>query len=127
VEYALPATCLTRTELKRIISPALNIGLAKAGICRKVSRNIIYAPNKYQGFGLHDPFITQGIRKLQLIFNPYNKLTQELIYESWQRLTQESGLGPAVLTHNYNLYKCIVTPCWITNLWEFLTETNLTL
>ena len=70
VEYALAATILSKKEVQQIISPALSIGLAKAGICRKISRKIIFTPTKYQGFGLNDPYVTQGLRKLALIFNP---------------------------------------------------------
>ena len=85
IEYALPATLLSEKEMKAIVSPALNIGLSKAGICQKIARHIIYSPEKYQGFGLKDPYVTQGIKKLQLLFTPSNMLTTQLISESWNK------------------------------------------
>jgi Reverse transcriptase (RNA-dependent DNA polymerase) len=127
VEYALPSTNFTKKEINKIISPALNIGLAKAGICRKISRKIIFAPNKFQGFGLHDPYTTQGILKLKLFFNPFNQLTQQLIHESWRRTIIECGIGPQMFLYNYNTYKSIVTHGWISNLWEFLSTSQLEL
>jgi hypothetical protein len=52
VEYAQAATIMPHKYIRQIISPALSIALPKAGICRKISRKIVFCPVKYQGFGL---------------------------------------------------------------------------
>jgi hypothetical protein len=127
IEYALPATLLSEKEMKAIVSPALNIGLSKAGICQKIARHIIYSPEKYQGFGLKDPYVTQGIKKLQLLFTPSNILTTQLISESWNRAKVESGIGPNMLRRPFAIYKDIITPGWISNLWEFVSTSHIDL
>ena len=127
VEYALAATIMTRKDIQHVISPALTIGLPKAGICRKVSRKIIFTPTKFQGFGLHDPYITQGLRKLALVFNPNNTITQTLINETWNNAIRECGIGPNMFQHDYNIYSSILTQSWITSFWEFLCTSRITL
>jgi Reverse transcriptase (RNA-dependent DNA polymerase) len=127
IEYPLAATLMTRKEIHHALSPALNVGLSKSGICKKISRNIIFCPNKFQGFGIKDPYVTQGIRKLELLFNPYNQLTQELIQESWRRTEQEVGIGPNFFQQAFSTYKAITTKSWITSLWEFLSDIGVQL
>jgi hypothetical protein len=93
IEYGLPVTILSNKELYHIFKPTLAVGLSKSGICRKMSRQVVFGPIKYQGLGLHNPFDTQGIRKLELLFNNSQPLTLQLIDASWARMMAESGYG----------------------------------
>jgi Reverse transcriptase (RNA-dependent DNA polymerase) len=127
VEYALPATIMTKKELHYSIAPAINAGLSKSGICCKTARKIVFGTNQFQGLGIRDPFVTQGIKKLELIFHQGNILTRELIHESWIRCTKEIGIGLDIFQHDYNIYKAIITKSWISSLWEFLEDTKIVL
>ena len=125
IEYALPATMLSKKDIQYIISPALNSGLSKAGICRKTARKLIFGSIKYQGFGVKDPYVTQGVNKLQMLFNYTNKLTLQLIDESWRRCALECGIGPNLLLQPFEIYKPIITTSWISSLWEFVSYYNI--
>ena len=125
IEYPLAATIMSKKEIHFAMAPALNVGLSKSGICQKISRKIIFSTNKFQGLGLKDPYVTQGVRKIELLLNPYNQLTRELIQETWQRAVYELGIGPNFLQHQYKTYQAITTRSWITSLWEFVSETGI--
>jgi hypothetical protein len=67
LDYCLQATYLTRKNLHKIHSAALCRGLSSSGIIRSLDRSICYAPFKYQGLGLQDPYIRQGVEHIKFI------------------------------------------------------------
>ena len=127
IEYALPATTLTFQQLNSVMQPILNIGLPRSGICRKTSRDLIFAPIKYQGFGIRHPFLGQGIAKIRTLFDTRQTLTQQLIDVSWAHMAVESGLGDSFLTHNIKWFYDLLSDGWIKSLWEFLSLYNITI
>jgi ribonuclease HI len=120
IEYALPATIMSKTDLDNIMKPILDVGLSRAGICRKMARSVVFAPNKFQGLGLHHPYDTQGIRKIEALFNYGQPLTLQLIEASWTRTMIESGYGADFLTKDNSKIKSILTNGWILALWDFV-------
>ncbi len=127
IEYALPATTLTLKQLNSVLQPILNIGLPRSGICRKTSRNLIFAPLKYQGFGIRHPFLSQGIYKMRSLFDKRQKLSQKLIDVSWGHMTIESGLGVQFLQRDIQWYQDLVSDGWIKSLWDFVSTNNITI
>jgi hypothetical protein len=79
IEYPLLSTTMTKKELDQVVAPILKIGLPRSGICRTISRKLVYSTTKYQGFGLIHPFITQGIKKLLQLFDYSSPLSAGLI------------------------------------------------
>ncbi len=126
IEYALPATTMSWKQLQSVVQPILNVGLSRSGICRKVSRNLIFAPIKYQGFGIRHPFISQGIAKILLLFESRQVLSQRLIDTSWYYTMVESGLGSQFLTKNCTWIQDVITNGWIKSLWEFVSRYGIT-
>jgi hypothetical protein len=90
IEYVLPATNMSKQQIDYIMQPVLQMGLSKSGICRNIARDVVYAPNKYLGFGIQHPYFLQGIRKIESIFNTSQPFTQQLIDASWYRTMVES-------------------------------------
>jgi hypothetical protein len=76
LEYALTATNMSKKVVNKVISPMVNSALSKAGMCRKLSRTVVFSPNKYQGLGLKHPYETQGICKTEAIIDSNNALTK---------------------------------------------------
>jgi hypothetical protein len=74
---------------------------------------------------LTTPYDTQGIRKIETLFNPGNQMTYKLVEASWQRSMVESGLGKHFLTKDGSKLAGIITDGWITNLWHFVNENNI--
>jgi hypothetical protein len=122
IEYALPATTLTYKQFQSVLQPILQIGLPRAGICRNISRDVLFSPIRYQGFGLRHPFISQGIAKLKMLFDARQQLSLSLIATSWEHTMVESGLGMHFLHSNFSWFQCLVTAGWISSLWEFLSH-----
>lgn len=67
LEYPLLATIMTERDLDNIMSILLKVRLSKSGICRTISRKLVYSSKKYFGFGIRHLFATQGISKLKLL------------------------------------------------------------
>jgi hypothetical protein len=126
IEYALPATTLTFRQLNSVMQPILNIGLPRSGICRKTSRSLVFAPVKYQGFGIRHPFIGQGIYKIRSLFDTRQQLSQKLIDVSWSHTMVESGLGSQFLQKDILWFQDLITEGWVKSLWEFVSTYEIT-
>jgi hypothetical protein len=109
IEYALPATTMSRKELGLVMSPIVNIGLAKSGICRKLARSIVYAPHKYEGLELRHHYDTQGINKLETMFHTGQVMIYNLVEATWARTKAECGLGDDFLQKDGTYVYDVVT------------------
>jgi hypothetical protein len=127
IEYALPAMCLTKKQVDFILAPAMDVGLSKSGICRKLARAVVFAPLKYLGLGVKHQFVTQGVRKLEAFFDHGQPFTMQLIETAWYRTMIQSGLGADFLEENSFLFRACLPNGWITSLWEFLSTYAITL
>ena len=65
LEYPLAATTLSQSELRHIVSPAINSGLHCSGFGKHFPRSILYAPYSAQGMALPNLFHTQSIRHVK--------------------------------------------------------------
>jgi hypothetical protein len=129
IEYPLLATTMTKNQLDIIMRPILMSGLPRAGICRNMARIAIFASTKYQGLGLRHPHITQGLRKL-ILFGMVSEATYtlSLIQISWNHCKWECGLGINFLSAPFTKKaRSLITPGWITSLWEFLSTYKLSI
>ena len=93
LEFPMATTSLSKKEWEAIISPILREGLPKMSTNRHFPRDIVFAPEKLQGFNFQHPFRLQVIKQVQLVFlhleekNPTSKLLQA----EWEALVQVSG------------------------------------
>jgi hypothetical protein len=125
IEYGLPATTMTKKDLDSIISPIINVGLSRSGICRKLARKIVFVPNKYQGLGARHPYETQGINKTEILFQPDWKMTTNLVETSWVQTMAECGMGADFLLEDASNVSDILTDGWVVSLWKFLTSNSI--
>jgi Reverse transcriptase (RNA-dependent DNA polymerase) len=127
IEYPLLATTFSKKELDQVMQPILKIGLPKSGICRNMARDAVFSPCKYMGFGIHHPYITQGIRKVMLFMSKEHRTSSDLIRIAWENTVLESGLGPNFLTETGIAIRRVITKTWTTSLWEFIDTHNIKL
>jgi hypothetical protein len=118
---------MTKKQVDHILAPVMEVGLPKSGICRKISRAVVFAPIKYLGLGIKHPFISQGVKKIEYFFDQSHQFTSKLIQAAWYRTMIESGFGGDFLEFNLNPIKPCLTDGWITSLWDFLTANKITL
>jgi Reverse transcriptase (RNA-dependent DNA polymerase) len=125
INYAMPATTLSKTQLEMIMKPILDAGLSRAGICRKMARTVVYAQRKYLGLGIKHPYITQGIRKIEALFNQSQTTTLSLIEATWLRMQNECGIGPHFLEESNTKFHQLATTGWLRSLWEFASTYDI--
>jgi hypothetical protein len=116
-------------QLNYVMAPILRVGLSVSGICNSIKREVVYATIRYQGLGIKHPFITQGIRKAMFFIQRPKSIpmVSQLLNVTWNLTKLESGLGDNFITKPYKPYKAITTQGWMTTLWEFLNNYNISL
>ena len=66
LEYPLMATSLSKSQCDTIMKPILDAGLSALGFNCKMTRAVVYGPRRFQGVGIPNLWILQGILKLRL-------------------------------------------------------------
>ena len=121
------ATCLTKAQCDRIMTPIRQAAIPALGINRHLSLVVAHGPQKYQGLGIPDLWTVQGIMKLWLALQhgDANTITGHQLRASMELHTLELGLPGQLLRQNYTLLHKLTTTSWIKHLWEFCSETNI--
>ena len=129
LDYCLQATYLTKRELRKIHSAALCRGLSASGIVNTMDRTICYAPVKYQGLGLQDPYVKQGIEHVKMIMQQMDtpSISGKLLKFTIEGIKVECGLTGSLFSHNFHRYGCLATTSWVKATWQFLWEYNIQL
>ena len=127
IEFPLLSTRLTEKDSKHIMAPILHAGLKRSGICSTISRDLVYSPTKYQGLGLPNPLITQGIKKLYFLIDVYGQpnLGGNTVIQSIEQTQLEIGTSKPFYHLNFKRFKKANTPSLLTYLWEFLSQYDI--
>ena len=129
IQYPLFATStMSQDDLTYVMAPILLSALPRAKICRYFSRDVLYSLPQHHGFGLQNPYYTQGIRKLMEVMHaecPPNP-TYQFIKAANLAMEMYTGLGPNYLSVRTNkLILKTVDNSILRCLWEFLSEYNI--
>ena len=130
LEYPLPATTFTKQQCKTIMEPVLKAGLSASGIVRTIPQAIVYGPMKYQGLGINDLYVSQGIAHIKKLINhAYSARdpTGQLLRASAQHLLLELGTSHQLFEHDYRIFGPIATKSWMKHTWQFFSEFNISL
>ena len=128
IEYGLPASTFTEKQLTSIMTPLLQVYLPRSGIQRNIKRDLLYGPISLQGFGLHNPYLTQGIAQITDIIDHQwkNTITGKLIHQSLEHLRIEIGCNFPILSTSIDRFELLIlTDSWITNLWRFMSKMEI--
>ena len=68
LEYPMRATTLSRDQWSKVMAPLWQTALPHCGISRNFPRDVLYGPMKYQGMGAKDPWILQGLKHLEVLW-----------------------------------------------------------
>ena len=129
MEYPMATTTMLEKEWNYIMAPILLSGLPRAGIDRNFPRAILYGPKSLQGFGIMHPWYHQELTHLKdCIKSTYHGgITGSLITASLEQLRLEVGLPGWLTDHDFSRYETLVTPSWITTLWQFSSRFHIEL
>jgi hypothetical protein len=127
LEYRLPTTCLTKDDCDEIMSiyyPTICHGYH---IHRNFNRKLICASKKYGGLGLTHLYDLMGQWKTKFLVKHLrrNDKTGKLFRVSLEFTQMEVGTKEPF--YNLNFYDCkkIITPTWLTHLWQYWTDANI--
>lgn len=129
LEYCLPATTLSATQLDKIYSPAITRGLSASGVVRSLAREVCFGLQKYHGLGLRNPLHTQGIEHIKLLLNHGHRQTilGHLIRSCIELTKLEIGTGTDLFSNNYSSSGFLSTYSWIQHTWQFLWSHNISI
>jgi hypothetical protein len=130
LSYPLPITTFTRKECDMIMAPVLRVALSHSGVCNNIPRAIVYAPLKYQGLGIPDIFIEQGLTKLMRLIKFGRKLqhlTSSLIRHNCEAMKMELGLNGYLFQHDPIIWDSVVSATWPKWTWKFAAQHRLAL
>jgi Reverse transcriptase (RNA-dependent DNA polymerase) len=123
--YPLPITTFSRKECDWIMAPVLRVALSHSGVCNNLPRAIVYAPLKYQGLGIPDIYIEQGLMKLMRLIKFGRKsrhLTSSLIRHNCEAMKMEMGMNGYLFHHDPTIWDPIVTATWLKWTWKFAAQ-----
>ena len=75
IEYPMAAITLTERQWNHIMAPITLHVLPKSGLARRFPHAVLYAPQKYQGRGLHNPCLNNYIQQLHALLYQTNAAT----------------------------------------------------
>ena len=103
--------------------------LPKLGCNRNFPLLLRYNPPFLLGLGLHDPYIEQGLRKLELLITHggLDTMTGQLLQSSLEHHQLEIGSFTPFFQLPFEEHITLTSPTWITVLWEFVREHNIDL
>ena len=93
LEYCLPATTLTKKQCTDIIKPLLASALPKMNISRNINRQAVHLPKQYNGIGIIDLHMQQGISHIKILLQHggHETTTGQLLQASLELLLLEIG------------------------------------
>ena len=129
IEYVLPATTFTRAEAATLAKELYRPLLPKLGCNRNFPLLLRYNPPFLLGLDLRDPYLEQGLKKLELLttHGGLDTMTGKFIQTSLEHHMLELGSFTSFFSLPFELHYRLATPTWFTVLWEFVSEHNIIL
>ena len=121
-QYILSTSSLSKKQCHELDKNVTPILYNAHGVQRNSSKCMLYSPVQYGGYGHHDFWSTQGIEKLKFFLTHYRRhdTTGRLLKMSMRWTQLECGLSTPFYTSNFEKYNYVLTPTWVTHLWEYL-------
>lgn len=128
-DYPKVAVSLSKEEWESIIKLVMPTVLNKAGIASKIPRVLLYAPIKYQGFGLRHPFIDQQLQQIECMMTKLQQesFTGKLISQAIEQLKLQIGIGEPLATIDWTQVNKYCTPSWLTSIFTFASQHKITI
>jgi hypothetical protein len=125
IRYSLFITAINQMDLETIQSRATAAFLSAQGYNRNMPREIVFAPNLYQGIGMRHLYDVQGSDGVRLFIqeiNQENSMTQTMLRSLLEVLQLESGIGKQIFEECRPLD--YIEWGWLPHLRDFLFHIN---
>jgi hypothetical protein len=126
MQYILPRLAITKDDLQPVQSQVTISIQQKLRYSSKIPTGIRYGPEELGGLGLFDLHTELGISTLKYMCDAIYSHTEagKLMILNVKYLQIESGISEALLEHP-GISIPHPTPTWITSVWQFLYQHNL--
>ena len=124
LQYPLPCTLLTQKQLNQVQHPSLAEAMNAMGLNSTFPRCILYGDSRYQGLGMTNLYVYQGIEKIKMYIGHtrMDSTTGELMKIEKPYLELESGRGKCPLANPEICNDIWMPRTWISTLGIFLRE-----
>ena len=129
IEYPLVACTLSKEECISVMTPVLDAALPRSNFAARFARASLYGPVQYQGMGLHNPYISQGIRHIKDIVEQVwkNTVTGQLIQGTIESAQLESGLYSPIFWNPQKIKWWNTGNTWIIQTHQFCCEHKISI
>ena len=125
LSYRMIATQFTEQQWNKAIRPAIRATWNAAGMAKNIARTILYGPLEYQGIGVQNPYILQGIIHSMAFLNEAvcNSSTGKLLESTTEFFIVKMGIPFSLTSTKYNekTYASYMPSGWYKNLWRFMS------
>ena len=129
IDYVLPAISLSQDQAHSLAKELYRPILPKLGCNRNFPLLLRYNPPSLMGLGLSDPYVEQGLSKLNL-FQTHagtTSITGHLIQTLLEQHQLEIGSFTSLFHLPYKQYSYLTSPSWIIELWQFVDNFDIIL
>ena len=104
LSYRMIATQFTEQQWNKTIRLAIQATCNAAGMAKNITHNILYGPLKYQGIGVQNPYILEGIIHIIAFLNESacNSSTGELLRANTKFFRVEMGIPFSLTSTKYD-------------------------
>ena len=129
VEYVLPAMKLSFKEAHSLAKELYRPLLPMLGCNRNFPLCLRYNPPHLMGLGLRDPYVEQGIGKLQVLMSQggHNSITGHLIQTIFEHHQLEVGTLTSMFQLAFKDWAYLTTHSWLIDIWEFIDRKEIKL
>jgi len=125
IKYCLTITQFSPDQCKWILSPVLNISLAKLGYNRHMPREVVHGEEKYRGLGMMSTECVHTTEQVQ--FTMWKLMEGREIGRMMQILLEtsqlEAGCEERILEGNMKTWSTL-KKTWLVKLWQKISNIN---
>jgi hypothetical protein len=121
MEYRLVTACFTFTDCQEIMKSYMKVICHGFHIHRNFNRNLVCASARYGGLDVLHLYDVAGLTKTKFFMKhmQLNDKTGKLMRISMEYTQLEIGTKKLFYEYKYHEWKELITPTWITHLWDY--------
>jgi len=129
IEYRLAASCFSREDCDEIMKSYMTILCHGYHIHRHFKRDLACSSIRYGGLDIMHLYDVMGISKTKFLMKHIrlNDKTGKLLRISMEYTQLEAGTSKPFYENKYGMMKTLLTPTWVTHLWEYWSEAEVTM
>ena len=127
LEYPMALTTLSKKAWEKILSPILQVGLPKGGICRNFPRVVIFGPTQLQGLGLPHPYALQVAHHVEACLRHGTNQTNtgQYLSAALEAHQLELGIPLGLFQNRFNEVGLLASDTWLKKVWQELSDLDI--